>query len=58
MPQEVRFMAPDGAMRWLNPNVAKIAYRRVGCAHQISLISSVKGGHSPPYTSSTGINHR
>jgi len=34
----------------LNPNVAKISYRRVGCAHQISLISSIKGGHSPPYT--------
>ena len=39
------------------PNVAKIPYRRVGCAHQISLISFVKGGHSPPYTKSTEINH-
>jgi hypothetical protein len=34
----------------VNPNVAKIPHRRVGCAHQISLISFVKGGHSPPYT--------
>jgi hypothetical protein len=31
------------------PNGARISYRRVGCAHQISLISSVKGGQSPPY---------
>jgi hypothetical protein len=30
------------------PNVAKIPYRRVGCAHQISLISSVKGGQAHP----------
>jgi hypothetical protein len=41
----------------INPNVAKIPYRRVGCAHQIPLISSVKGGQSPPYTNNTGINH-
>ena len=42
---------------WFKPNVAKILYRRVGCAHQISLISSVNGGHSPPYTNNTGLNH-
>ena len=31
---------------------------KVGCAHQISLIASVKGGHSPPYTNNAGANHR
>jgi hypothetical protein len=41
----------------LYPNVAKIPYRRVGCAHQISLISSVKGGQSPPYTNNTGLHY-
>jgi hypothetical protein len=41
----------------LYPNVAKIPYRRVGCAHQISLISSVKGGQSPPYTNNTGLSY-
>jgi hypothetical protein len=40
------------------PNVAKIPYRRVGCAHQSSMISSVKGGRSPPYTYNLGIIHR
>ena len=28
----------------------QIPYRRVGCAHQKTLISSDKGGHSPPYS--------
>jgi hypothetical protein len=42
---------------YLNPNVAKIPYCRVGCAHQILLISSVKGGHSPPYTNNTGLHY-
>jgi hypothetical protein len=32
----------------VNPNATKISYRGVGCAHQTSLISSVKGGQSPP----------
>jgi hypothetical protein len=41
-------------MMIFHPNVAKIPYRRVGCAHQISLISFVKGGQSPPYTNNTG----
>jgi hypothetical protein len=41
----------------LDPNVAKIPYRRVGCAHQISLISFVKGGQSPPYTNNTGLHY-
>jgi len=37
--------------------VVKIPFSRVGCAHQISLMPSVNGGHSPPYTNRTGINH-
>jgi hypothetical protein len=41
----------------VNPNVAKIPYRRVGCAHQISLISFVKGGQSPPYNNNTGLHY-
>ena len=40
----------------LDPNVAKIPYRRVGCAHQISLISFVKGGQSPPYNNNIGLH--
>jgi hypothetical protein len=43
---------------YINLNVAKTPHRRVGCAHQTSLISSVKGGQSPPYINNTGINHR
>jgi hypothetical protein len=39
-----------------NSNVAKIPYRRVGCAHQIALNRTVEGGHSPPYTKNTGNN--
>ena len=42
----------------VTPNAARIPYRRVGCAHQTSLISSVKGGQSPPYANNSGINHR
>jgi len=38
-------------------NVARIPFPRVGCAHQISLMPSVNGGHSPAYTNRTGINH-
>jgi len=41
----------------INPNVAKIPYRRVGCAHQIALNLTVEGGHSPPYTKNRVINH-
>ena len=40
----------------VNPNVAIVSCRRVGCAHQIALNLTIEGGHSPPYTDSTGIN--
>jgi hypothetical protein len=39
------------------PNVAKLPYCRVGCAHQISLISFVKGGQSPPYNNNIGLHY-
>jgi len=39
----------ESTHEWVTPNVAKTLYRRVGCAHQTSLIPSVKGGRSPPY---------
>jgi len=42
----------------INPNVAKIPSRRVGCAHQAPLIPSVKGGQSPPYINNAGVNCR
>jgi hypothetical protein len=41
----------------INPNVAKIPYCRVGCAHQISLNSFVKGGQSPPYNNNIGLHY-
>jgi len=44
-------------LRHETPNVAKIPYPRVGCAHQTSLILSVKGGRSPPYANDAVINH-
>jgi len=40
------------------PNVAKITYHRVGCAHQTPLIPSVKGGQSPPYINNSAVNWR
>ena len=30
-------------------------YCRVGCAHQTRLVSSVNGGHSPPYIDTQGL---
>jgi hypothetical protein len=46
-----------GARDKVNPDDAKIPYRRVGFAHQTSLISSVKGGQSPPYANDAAISH-
>jgi hypothetical protein len=37
----------------MNVRCSTFDFLRVGCAHRISQISSVKGGQSPPYTLAT-----
>jgi len=55
-------MIVKGAFRKILRNQQELQsckiYYREGCAHQPSVIASVGGGPSPPYTYLTGIKHR
>ena len=63
MPGNLFYICPDWIARrdadkyHIHPDGAKNYCRRVGCAHQASLISSVEGGQSPPDINHTEIDH-